>query len=197
MTAEKEKETTAEVVTTAPSGFVVEPYGLPTSDNPAFKVEQRRMRKEERRRQRKLEREQRRRELKEHRQVERERRRREREEQAQAAREYVEAHNMENHDPDNRKRRSVLLFDEHDIHHMTHHGNQCNHHRLDHCAWPQCNLHCPKIHNPFTGEEMDFIDLLLQFGLDLSSIANALGMDVPTLQTMDHDTLLRLLTQYK
>ena len=96
-----------------------------------------------------------------------------------------------------RNRRSILYFDDHDIHHMKYHDNQCNHHRLDHCAWPQCNLSCPKIHNPFTGEEMDFIDLLLQFGLDLSSIANALGMDLPTLQTMDHDVLLQLLTQQR
>ena len=81
------------------------------------------------------------------------------------------------------------------MHHMRYHDNQCSHHRLDHCAWPQCNLSCPKIHNPFTGEELDFIDLLLQFGLDLSSIANALGMDLPTLQTMDHDLLLQMLTQ--
>lgn len=94
----------------------------------------------------------------------------------------------------NRSRRS-LWFDQHDIHHIEYHENQCNHHRLDHCAWPQCNLSCPKIHNPFTGEEMDFIDLLLQFGLDLTSIANALGMDLPTLQSMDHDLLLRKLIQ--
>ena len=78
---------------------------------------------------------------------------------------------------------------------MEYHDNQCSHHRIDHCAWPQCNFSSPKIRNPFTGEEMDFIDLLMQFGLDLSSIANALNMDLPTLQAMDHDVLLKLLIQ--
>ena len=97
--------------------------------------------------------------------------------------------------PSVRERRSLLLFDAHDVHHMQYHDNLCSHHHLDHCAWPQCNLSCPKIRNPFTGEEMDFIDLLLQFGLDLTSIANALGMDLPTLQTMDHDMLLKLMVQ--
>ena len=96
-----------------------------------------------------------------------------------------------------RERRSVLLFDEHDVHHMRYHDNLCRHRGVDQCAWPQCNLSCPKIRNPFTGEEMDFIDLLLQFGLDLSSIANALNMDLHTLKTMDHDHLLQLLTQHR
>ena len=95
-----------------------------------------------------------------------------------------------------RDRRSVLLFDEHDVHHMKYHDNLCRHQSVDQCAWPQCNLSCPKIRNPFTGQEMDFIDLLLQFGLDLSSIANALDMDLHTLQTMDHDHLLQLLIQH-
>jgi len=45
------------------------------------------------------------------------------------------------------------------------------------------------------GDEMDFVDLLLQFGLDLSGIADALGVDLPTLQNMDHNELLKLLTQ--
>lgn len=97
--------------------------------------------------------------------------------------------------PTSRERRSLLMFDAHDVHHMQYHDNLCSHHHLDHCAWPQCNLSCPKVRNPFTGEEMDFIDLLLQFGLDLTSIANALGMDLPTLQTMDHDMLLKLMVQ--
>lgn len=89
-----------------------------------------------------------------------------------------------------------MLFDQHDMHHMRYHDNLCQHHRLDHCAWPQCNLACPKLRNPFTGDEMDFIDLLMQFGIDLSSIAEALGMDVATLQSMDHDLLLRLLIRH-
>ncbi|XP_064596802.1 palmitoleoyl-protein carboxylesterase notum1'-like [Liolophura sinensis] len=71
----------------------------------------------------------------------------------------------------------------------------CKHHLIDSCAWPQCNFSCPKLRNPFTDEEMDFIDLLMQFGLDVSSIANALGMDMETLQSMDHDVLMQMLTQ--
>lgn len=81
------------------------------------------------------------------------------------------------------------------MHHMRYHENQCNHHRIDYCAWPQCNLSCPKVLNPWTLEEIDFIDLFLRFGLDLPSIADALGTDLPTLENMDHDKLLRLLTQ--
>ena len=45
------------------------------------------------------------------------------------------------------------------------------------------------------GEEMDFIQLLKSFGLDMSSVANALGIDMHTLNNMDHDVLLHLLTQ--
>ncbi|XP_064628821.1 palmitoleoyl-protein carboxylesterase notum1-like isoform X2 [Lineus longissimus] len=93
------------------------------------------------------------------------------------------------------KRLKRSLFDQHSQHHWDHHNNRCKHHLIDRCAWPQCNLSCPKIRNPFTGEEMDFIDLLMQFGLDMSSIANALGMNLGTLQTMDHDILLQLLIQ--
>ena len=93
-----------------------------------------------------------------------------------------------------RVRRSIT-FDEHDVHHMTYHANLCNHHLIDYCAWPQCNFACPKIRNDLTGEEMDFIDLLMQFGLDLSGIANALGMDLHTLQSMDHDVLIRIMLQ--
>lgn len=92
-----------------------------------------------------------------------------------------------------RDRRS--LFDKHLQHQWDNHDNLCKHHLIDRCAWPQCNLSCPKIRNPFTGEEMDFIDLLMQFGLDVGSIANALGMDLATLQKMDHDSLLQMLMQ--
>jgi len=94
-----------------------------------------------------------------------------------------------------RRRRSSMVFDVHDIHHVQQHANLCSHRRLDSCSWPQCNLACPKVRNPFTGDEMDFVDLLLQFGLDLSAIADALGVDLPTLQNMDHAELLRLLTE--
>ncbi|KAF5295937.1 hypothetical protein FQA39_LY12709 [Lamprigera yunnana] len=71
----------------------------------------------------------------------------------------------------------------------------CPHRRLERCSWPQCNRSCPRLHNPFTGEEMDFIELLKSFGLDMESVANALGIDMATLNNMDHSELLNLLTQ--
>lgn len=66
---------------------------------------------------------------------------------------------------------------------------------MDECSWPQCNRACPRLHDPFTGEELDFIELLKSFGLDMASVASALGIDMVTLNDMDHDTLLQLLTQ--
>ncbi|KAJ8910753.1 hypothetical protein NQ315_017210 [Exocentrus adspersus] len=72
---------------------------------------------------------------------------------------------------------------------------KCTHRRLERCSWPQCNLSCPRLHNPFTGEEMDFIELLKSFGLDMESVADALGIDMQTLNNMDHSELLNLLTQ--
>lgn len=47
----------------------------------------------------------------------------------------------------------------------------------------------------FSGEEMDFLELLKSFGLDLMSVANALGIDINTLNNMDPEELLNLLTQ--
>lgn len=92
-----------------------------------------------------------------------------------------------------RSKRSSLIFDEHDIHHMEYHHNQCNHHRIDHCQWPQCNLSCPKYINHFTGQEVDFTDVLMQFGLDMSSLAHTLNIDEQTLYRMDRSQLLNLL----
>lgn len=71
----------------------------------------------------------------------------------------------------------------------------CPHRRLERCTWPQCNHSCPRLHNPFTGEEMDFIELLKSFGLDMENVADALGIDMATLNNMDHSELLNLLTQ--
>lgn len=42
---------------------------------------------------------------------------------------------------------------------------------------------------------MDFIELLKSFGLDMGSVASALGIDVRTLNNMDHAELINLLTQ--
>nr|XP_012232577.1 PREDICTED: protein notum homolog isoform X1 [Linepithema humile] len=71
----------------------------------------------------------------------------------------------------------------------------CQFRTIERCTWPQCNHSCPKLHNPFTGEEMDFIELLKSFGLDMKSVANALGIDMHTLNSMDQEELLNLLTQ--
>ena len=46
----------------------------------------------------------------------------------------------------------------------------------------------------FAGEEMDFLELLKSFGLDMGSVAAALGIDMSALQNMDQDVLLHLLT---
>ena len=45
-----------------------------------------------------------------------------------------------------------------------------------------------------SGEEMDFLELLESFGLDMKSVAHALGIDISTLNNMDQDVLLHLLT---
>lgn len=71
----------------------------------------------------------------------------------------------------------------------------CQFRLIERCTWPQCNHSCPKLQNPVTGDEMDFIDLLKSFGLDMKSVANALGIDMQTLNNMEHDELLNLLTQ--
>ena len=91
---------------------------------------------------------------------------------------------------------------------------QCPQKHVDTCSWPQCNISCPKLHNPLTGEinynellarlvltyifylgeEMDFLELLKSFGLDMKSVAKALGIDEATLNNMDKEVLLHLLT---
>ncbi|XP_029679290.1 palmitoleoyl-protein carboxylesterase NOTUM [Formica exsecta] len=71
----------------------------------------------------------------------------------------------------------------------------CHFRMIERCTWPQCNHSCPKLHNPFTGEEMDLIELLKSFGLDMKSVANALGIDIHTLISMDQEKLVNLLTQ--
>jgi len=73
-------------------------------------------------------------------------------------------------------------------------AGQCKARHVDVCSWPQCNRSCPKLHNPMTGEEMDFLELLKSFGLNLSSVAAALGIDIAALNNMDKDVLLHLLT---
>ncbi|CAN7999438.1 unnamed protein product, partial [Ixodes hexagonus] len=76
------------------------------------------------------------------------------------------------------------------------HFDLCQHWLMDSCTWPQCNRHCPRMLNPLTGQEVDFLDLLRSFGLDMAAVASALGVDQKALGAMDHDTLLQLLTQH-
>ncbi|RWS28763.1 palmitoleoyl-protein carboxylesterase NOTUM-like protein [Leptotrombidium deliense] len=83
----------------------------------------------------------------------------------------------------------------HDRHRWLLHEDLCDHHLIDSCSWPQCNRGCPRLHNPFTGEEVDFKELLRSFGFDMSSVANAFGVDEKSLHEMDQETLFQLLTQ--
>jgi hypothetical protein len=46
----------------------------------------------------------------------------------------------------------------------------------------------------FTGQEIDFLSLLKSFGFEMDSVARALGVDINTLNNMDKDVLLELLT---
>ena len=47
---------------------------------------------------------------------------------------------------------------------------------------------------PLSGQEIDFLTLLQSFGLNLNSVADALGVDVATLNNKNRDVLFRLLT---
>jgi hypothetical protein len=46
----------------------------------------------------------------------------------------------------------------------------------------------------FAGQDIDFLTLLQSFGLDMSSVAKALGVDINTLNNMDREVLIHLLT---
>ncbi|XP_058463036.1 palmitoleoyl-protein carboxylesterase NOTUM [Malaya genurostris] len=72
---------------------------------------------------------------------------------------------------------------------------KCSLRLLERCSWPQCNHSCPTLTNPLTGEEMKFLELLASFGLDMEAVATALGVDMQTLNNMDHAELVNLLTQ--
>ncbi|XP_023238203.1 palmitoleoyl-protein carboxylesterase notum1-like isoform X2 [Centruroides sculpturatus] len=98
-------------------------------------------------------------------------------------------------DSKKRQKRTVSFENNHSALALHDNYEACTQWFMDECSWPQCNRDCPRLHNPFTGEEMDFIELLKSFGLDMGSVANALGIDLTTLNEMDHDTLLQLLTQ--
>lgn len=72
---------------------------------------------------------------------------------------------------------------------------KCAHKLLERCSWPQCNHSCPSLTNPLTGEEMKFLELLTSFGLDMDAVAQALGVDMQTLNNMDHKELIKLFTE--
>lgn len=72
---------------------------------------------------------------------------------------------------------------------------KCGLRMLERCSWPQCNHSCPTLTNPLTGEEMKFLELLTSFGLDIYAVANALGVDLQTLNNMDHKELIKLFTE--
>ncbi|XP_050526206.1 palmitoleoyl-protein carboxylesterase NOTUM isoform X3 [Daktulosphaira vitifoliae] len=78
-----------------------------------------------------------------------------------------------------------------------HHKNRagCRHQHIERCTWPQCNNSCPKLQNPATGEEVDFIELLQSFGVDIPKLSSELGIDMESLIHMDQEELLNLLTQ--
>lgn len=46
-----------------------------------------------------------------------------------------------------------------------------------------------------TGEEVDFIELLQSFGVNIRNLSTELGIDVESLIHMDQEELLNLLTQ--
>jgi O-palmitoleoyl-L-serine hydrolase len=72
---------------------------------------------------------------------------------------------------------------------------KCGLRMLERCSWPQCNHSCPTLTNPLTGEEMKFLELLTSFGLDMDAVAQALGVDMQTLNNMDHRELIKLFTE--
>lgn len=72
---------------------------------------------------------------------------------------------------------------------------KCGLRMLERCSWPQCNHSCPTLTNPLTGEEMKFLELLTSFGLDMDAVAQALGVDMQTLNNMDHKELIKLFTE--
>lgn len=72
---------------------------------------------------------------------------------------------------------------------------KCGLRMLERCSWPQCNHSCPTLTNPLTGEEMKFLELLTSFGLDIYAVAQALGVDIQTLNNMDHKELIKLFTE--
>lgn len=111
--------------------------------------------------------------------------------------------NKDHHQRHRRRRMSTsgITVDVHGIHQAQQHSTAgrvrcCGHRRIDSCSWPQCNRSCPRVRNPFTGEEIDLVELLtVQFGVDVSALARTVGVDRTALLNMDHSELIRLLVR--
>ena len=48
----------------------------------------------------------------------------------------------------------------------------------------------------FAGQNIDFLSLLKSFGSDMDHVAKAIGVDIGTLNNMDKDILLEMLTTH-
>ncbi|XP_077977054.1 palmitoleoyl-protein carboxylesterase notum1-like [Glandiceps talaboti] len=83
--------------------------------------------------------------------------------------------------------------DSHDKHQYLVHHNRCHHHLIDNAPCPQCNPTCPKLINPFTEEEMEFLPFLKLMGFDLSGLARHLGLDAHTLALMDPSVVMEMM----
>ncbi|XP_072036160.1 palmitoleoyl-protein carboxylesterase notum1'-like isoform X3 [Amphiura filiformis] len=70
---------------------------------------------------------------------------------------------------------------------------KCQFRLVDHATCPHCNPTCPKLTNPFTGEDMEFLSFMRLFGLDLGAIAAQMGLDEQSLALLDPAAAMELL----
>ncbi|WAR09024.1 NOTUM-like protein [Mya arenaria] len=75
-------------------------------------------------------------------------------------------------------------------------SGSCFHHLIDSCPLPQCNESCPKYRNRYTGDEMDFLRMFIQYGLDRKEIAELLGQDMSAVEHMDDNAVRRLIMKF-
>ncbi|XP_071800604.1 palmitoleoyl-protein carboxylesterase notum1-like isoform X1 [Asterias amurensis] len=54
---------------------------------------------------------------------------------------------------------------------------RCQLRLLDHATCPHCNPTCPKKINPYTGEDIEFLSFMRLMGLDLTALAQQMGLD--------------------
>ncbi|XP_070569115.1 palmitoleoyl-protein carboxylesterase notum1-like isoform X2 [Ptychodera flava] len=87
--------------------------------------------------------------------------------------------------------------DFHEKHRYRVHHNQCHHHLIDNAPCPQCNPTCPKLLNPLTQEEMEFLPFLKLMGFDLSGLARQLGLDTQSLALMDPNIVMEMMNRNK